>query len=151
MIIQERYQQDGSIVVSGIPVNRALTPQQVIDATGRAQYTDRKVVDAMPRGTGEEAEVFFFKPGRHVSDDDLEEEYKLRNLVPAFPDDLATVNEADPTFADQHPNGTHWKDANGKWCYIAFRRWNDVRAVHVSRDAYDWVGHCWFAGVPVRK
>ena len=60
-----------------VKVNRNRTPQESLDATGRAQYTDRKVVNAMPKGEGEEVEVVFFKPdlSRHngfISDDDLE-------------------------------------------------------------------------------
>jgi hypothetical protein len=82
--------------------------------------TDRKVVDAMPKGKGDEAEIVFFKPDlfqRHgfISDDDLDKEYKLRGLKPADPISVAAVNQDNPAFADDKPNGTHWKDANGNW------------------------------------
>ena len=65
---------------------------------------------------------------------------------PADPYSQAAVNEADPAFADGHPNGTHWKDVNGKWCFVAFGRWGDGRKLGVGRGN-DWGGSCWFAGV----
>lgn len=101
----------------------------------------------MPRGDGDESDVIFFKPGRSVSDVDLDKEYALRGLVPADPYALAAVNEADPAFADEHPNGTHWKDADGNWCYTAFNRWNDGRFVDVCRDVRGWFAYWWFAGL----
>ena len=128
-----------------VKVNRNRTPQESLDATGRAQYTDRKVVNAMPKGEGEEVEVVFFKPdlSQHndfISDDDLEKEFELRGLKPADPVSVAAVNEADPAFADEKPHGTHWKDAKGNWFYATFDRWFVKRKVVVSRYGGDWGG-----------
>ncbi|MFA5942775.1 MAG: hypothetical protein WC798_03860, partial [Candidatus Paceibacterota bacterium] len=110
------------------------------------QYTDADVVAEMPKGEGAEANVVFFKLGRYISDDDLEKEYEMRGLVPVDPFALAAINEADPAFADEHPNCTHWKDKNGKWCYTVFRRWGDDRRVRVGRSDGGWGGGWWFAG-----
>ncbi len=60
MIIQEL--RNGLVVVSGVPVNRTLTSQGVLDATRRVQYIEPEVVAKMPRGIGEESEVIFFPP-----------------------------------------------------------------------------------------
>lgn len=129
-------------------VNHSLSPQQVLDATGRKQYTDREVVEAMPRGEGDKKEVVFFQVGRYISDDDLEKEFEIRGLKSADPYSLAKVNQDDPAFADNRPNCTHWKDANGQWCYIAFYRWNDdERRVNVNRNDNHWPDDWWFAGV----
>lgn len=137
-----------NLIVRIVRVNRSRTPQQALDATGCTQYTDSKVVDSMPHGSGEETEVVFFKLGRYVSDDELEKEYELRGLKPADPYSLSAVNEADPVFADANPNGTHWKDANGKWYFAAFSRWGGgERNVGVNRCGSDWFGNWWFAGV----
>jgi hypothetical protein len=133
-------------VVKGI--NRTITPKQVLDATGRTQYTDKDVVASMPRGQGEDKEVVFFKLSRSISDEDLEKEYALRGLKPADPYSLAKVNQDDPAFADANPNSTHWKDENGKWCYAAFIQWNDgERCVDVDRRDIGWNDSWWFAGV----
>lgn len=137
----------GHLFSRTVTVDRSCSPQARLDATGRTQYTDRKVVDGMPRGQGSEAEVFFFKLGRYVSDVQLEKEYDLRGLEPVDPYSLAAVNKADPVFADEHPNGTHWKNAEGKWCFAAFDRWFDERDVRVGRRVDDWDGYWWFAGV----
>jgi len=135
-----------------VKVNRTRTPQEALDATGRAQYMDRKVVDAMPKGEGNEVEVVFFKPdlserNGFISDDDLEKEFELRGLKPADPVSVAAANEADPDFADEKPHSTHWKDAKGNWCFAAFRRWSDGRGVYVNRNDLDWGDDWWFAGV----
>ena len=127
-------------------VNRCLAPQTVLDTTGRKQYTNSIVVAGMPRGDGEEGETVFFKLDRWVSGADLDKEYELRGLVPADPYSLAKVNQDDPAFADKYPNGTHWKDAEGKWCFAAFYRWGDERRVNVGRDGRGWDGSWWFGG-----
>ncbi|OGZ47247.1 MAG: hypothetical protein A3J54_01420 [Candidatus Ryanbacteria bacterium RIFCSPHIGHO2_02_FULL_45_13b] len=142
-----------NVITRRVRVNRSRTPQEVLEATGRAQYTDRKVVDAMPKGEeGDEVEVVFFKPdlserNGYISDDDLKKEFELRGLKPADPISLAAVNEADRAFADEHPNATHWKDADGRWCYAAFNRWFGERKVRVRRGGGGWDDSWWFAGV----
>ena len=135
-----------------VKVNRNRSQQEALDATNRTQYTDRKVVDNMPKGEGEEVEIVFFKPdlsnrNGFISDDNLEKEFELRGLKPADPYTLAALNEADPTFADEKPHGTHWKDTKGNWCCAAFRRWRDGRKVCVYRSDRDWNDGWWFAGV----
>jgi len=145
--VRRRVEAISDLLTRCVAVNRNHTPQDMLDATGRNQYTDKGVVEAMPRGSGDEVEVVFFKVGRYVSDAELHKEYELRGLVPVDPFSLGAVNEADPAFADEHPNGTHWKDANDRWCYATFGRWVDERSVGVRRDDDDWHDHWWFAGV----
>ena len=146
-IFRRRVEAISSFVVRRGKVNRNRTPQEALDATDRTQYTDRRVVDAMPKGEDDEVEVVFFKLGRFINDDDLEGEFELRGLKPADPISVAAVNEVDSTFADEHPNSTHWKNADGQWCYAAFIRWHDAREVHVDRIGLDWSDHWFFAGL----
>ena len=145
--LRKRVEAIIDLVVRRVKVDRTRDPQEALDATGRKQYTDKSVVKAMPKGDGDEVEVCFFKLGRFVSDKDLEKEYALRALKAADPYSLAQVNADDPAFADEHPNGTHWQDASGDWCFAAFNRWSDEREVLVDRDDSDWVGRWWFAGL----
>ena len=56
-------------------------------------------------------------------------------------------NINDPAFADEHPNGTHWKNADDKWCFVTFNHWIDERYVYVDRDDGGWRAYWWFAGV----
>ena len=138
------------LIVRCVSVNRAQTPQEMLDATGRKQYTDPDVIKGMPRGEGEKVEVTFFQVGRQASDDELEKEFASRGLKPTDPYSLAKVNQDDPAFADTHPNATHWKGADGKWHYAAFDHWGDgERHVDVHRNESGWDGHWWFAGLPV--
>jgi hypothetical protein len=129
-----------------VTVDQSRSPQAALDATGRTQYTDAKVVAAIPRGQAKE-ELFFFKLSRYVSDDELEKEYAARGLKPASPYSLAKANEDDPAFADTHPNGTHWKDAKGDWCFATFDGWLGERSVDVDRRDGGWSDFWWFAGV----
>ncbi|MEI7720254.1 MAG: hypothetical protein WCI89_03545 [bacterium] len=151
--IRKRVEAMSSIIVRRVKVDRIRTPQAMLTATGRKQYVTDSVVSAMPHGTGDEVEVFFFKPDLkarkgYISDADLDLEYELRGLKPADPYSQGAVNEDDPAFADGHPNGTHWKDTQDKWCYAAFYRWHDgERRVLVYRGGNDWSAYGWFAGL----
>jgi hypothetical protein len=147
-LFRKRVEAISNMIVRQAGVNMSLTPQQVLDATGRRQYTDAKVVATMPRfGLLEDQRVYFFKLGRYVSDAELEKEYELRGLKAAKPDHVAQVNADDPAFADEHPNGTHWQDAEGKWCFAAFDHWLEERRVDVDCDDVGWDDGWWFAGV----
>lgn len=132
-----------------VTVNRSRGPRAALEATGRTIYADDDVVEAMPRGEGAEGEtkLVFFKVGKSIKDDPLEDEFELRGLRPATPYELAAANEDDPAFADNNPNATHWKDASGKWCYAAFYHWNGERKVRVYRSDFEWGDRWLFAGV----
>lgn len=153
--ITPSVQAASGLVIRRVMVNHNRTQQEALDATAREQYVDRKVVDNMPKGEGEEVEVVFFKPdlSKHlskrnnfISDDDLEKEFELRDLEPADPISVAAVNEADPSFADEKPHGTHWKNADGKWCFATFYCLYGWRGVVVNRNISGWDGSWWFAG-----
>lgn len=146
-----------NLIVRLVRPNRTQSPQAALDATGRKQYTTASVVASMPRGTGDEAKIVFFKPDESaydengwINDDNVEKQYTLRGLKPADPYSLAKANEDDPDFADEHPNATHWKDAEGKWCFAAFRRWlDDERVVSVYRRGRGWDDDWLFAGLAI--
>ncbi len=144
--IRRRVEAASDMIVRHVKVNRSRTPKEVLKATGRAQYVTDSVVKAMPRGEGDEADVHFFKLGRYVNDADLAKEYELRGLK-ADPYAQAAVNEDDPAFADDHLNGTHWKDADGNWCFASFYRWHGERRVRVHRLDCSWYDDWWFGGV----
>ncbi len=146
-VVQKYVDAVSNLITRTVNVNRTRAPQEVLDATKRAQYTDRKVMDSMPKGEGETKEVIFVNLGHYVSDDNLDKELDSLGFKPADPYSVAAVNEADPAFADEHPNSTHWKDAEGKWCFVAFDRWYDGRSVGVSRYDSDWRDYGWFACV----
>jgi hypothetical protein len=145
-VLRKRVEEVSSMIVRHATVNRSRTPQDLLDATGRKQYTDKNVLKSMPRGNGEEVDVYFFRLGRYVSEEEKAKEYALRGLVPD-PYAQAQVNTDDPSFADEHPNGTHWKDANNRWCFATFDRWSGGRDVDVGRSDNGWDGRWWFGGV----
>jgi len=153
-VIRKHVESVSSMIVRHVKVSRTCTPQEALDATGRKQYVDNGVVKAMPRGDKDEDDVHFFKPEQSaydkngwISDDNLEKQFDLRGLKPVDPYKLAQVNIDDPAFGDKYPNATHWKNAEGKWCFAAFDRWSGERGVSVYRGDGDWSGDWWFAGV----
>ena len=143
---QRHVEAASGMIIRRVRVNRNRTPEQVISATGRKQFTNKAVLTSMPHGEGEEVDVYFFQLNRWVSDNELAREFEQRGLMP---DQFAQaqVNTKDPAFADKHPNASHWKDADGNWCYLAFCRWGGRRRVGVSRRDDGWRGDWWFAGV----
>lgn len=147
-VVRDRVQAASDMVIKRVMVDTTKkSNQEMLDATGRTQYTDDAVVADMPRGQAGETTVHFFNLGLWVSDDKLESEYAKRGLVPADPYALGAVNADDPEFADEYPNATHWPDEDGKWCFADFGRWDSKRGLIVSRREYDWPGFWWFAGV----
>ena len=149
---RRRVETLSSLIVRVVTVNGDRTPQQVIDATGRAQYVDKDVVNAMPRTASGEREVVFFKPRPEayengwLSPEALAKEYEYFGLTPD-PHAVAAVNEADPAFADQTPNAVQWPGANRKFYYAAFGRFSGERRVDVRRCDGDWLGGWVFGGV----
>jgi len=147
-VIIKKVDAVSGMIIRHVSVNRKRSPKEMFDATGRSKYVDDDVVVDIPRGEGEETDVIFFKLDYSPSDDNLEKEYEIRGLKPADTYSQAAVNEADLAFADTHPNGTHWKDKNGKWCFAAFEQWIDGwRLVLVNRSDGDWTDRWWFAGL----
>lgn len=146
-VIRTCVEAISDMIIRTVKVNRNRSAKEALKATGRTRYVDDSVVKAMPNGTSGDTELVFFKIGRQISMDNLEKEYALRGLNPADPYSQAAVNEADPAFADEHPNGTQWKDENGKWCYAFFGRDGGGRLLGVRRNGNGWGDYWWFAGV----
>lgn len=141
---------------SDLIVRRVLVParsfQTALDATRRKQYTTRAVVDGVPATVeGVEREVIFAKPPASWYKDDIISCKKVAEFLDTMglepdPHGAAAVNEADPAFADEHPNATQWQNADGNYCYAAFDRWDDERSVDVDRYDGGWSDYWSFAG-----
>lgn len=124
-----------------VNVNRQLSPEEMINATGRNDNVSNRVLQTIPRGKGKITEIVLFSlDGRTVTDEQLDDEYEIRNLDPADPYSLSALNQDDPEFADKHPNCTHWINEKGEWCYITFGHAED-RFVHV--DSVDDASASW--------
>lgn len=123
-----------------ITVNYDRPLEEALKATGRNLHIDSsEVVATVPRrgiGTAIVTVEFFNFSQQFVSDDQLAKEYERGLESDLYA--LAAVNEADPSFADRHPNGTHWKDTEGQWCFAAFGRYNGERYLRVGRRGDEW-------------
>jgi hypothetical protein len=150
---REQAEAIGGFIVRRTKVNRKRNPQEALDATDHVQYTDRKIVDAMPGGEGDEVEVCFFKPevleydsSGSMSDDNLEKAMQRRYLK-KDPIAVITFNEKNPSFANENPHVAHWKDEEGNWCYVAFNRDGEVI---VNRNDRKWHYNWYYAGVRIK-
>ncbi len=140
----------GKVICRHVIVNRDQLPHDAINAIKRDVIINDDVVKTMPKGNGTEVDVFFFQIGRYINNDiELEKEYEKRGFVPVDPYTLAKVNEDDPTFADEYPHGTHWKNANSEWCFAVFCYSRGLRLVRVDRNdrSVGWDSSFWFAGL----
>lgn len=134
------------LITRPISVNRTRTNKEAFTSTGRVLHdirTDAFVT--MPCREGDFMATFV-NLGCNPAPDQLERELaKLGWELIADPVGLAAFNEEDPTFADEYPNATQWKDANGKYCYVIFERWSGKRSVSVCSHSGDrWSNYWWF-------
>ncbi len=133
-------------VIRRVKVDRSHSPQKMVNATGRRQYIDKDILATMPLGEGDEVDVYFVPTKRFVLASEVSAFLAQYGLVPD-PRAQTAVNEADPTFADDHPNGTQWSD----FCYLTFYRWYDERDVYCNRDDRVWRGYWFLSGVPTPR
>ena len=144
-VVRKFVERVSSIISRFVVVDSTSTPEQTLNATDRIKYVDYSVLRTAPMGESGEVRVEFIKIGRYVTDDEIEAQ--LTGTRPATFAEIAKANQDDPTLADATPNGTHWKDSEGKWCYAAFRRFDGERDVSVHRDDGKWDGNWSFARV----
>lgn len=151
-LFRQRVEARASEIVRRVKVDRTIEPQPMLDALGRNQYTDKKVVASMPRGEGDEVDMVFFKPRPEeytrpgfMSSADYMKALDRRGLKPD-PYAQAQANKDDPAFADEHPNGTQWQE-DDHYNFAAVSRWGGRRGVGVGRHGGDWNGNWWFGGV----
>ncbi|MCX6787897.1 MAG: hypothetical protein NT108_01890, partial [Candidatus Kaiserbacteria bacterium] len=108
-VVRKRVEAISGMIVRHVIVNRTRTPQEAIDATGCTQYIDKNVLATMPQGKGDEVDVHFVPTKRFIPVNEVPAFLAQYGLVPD-PRAQAAVNEADPAFAGEYPNGTQWGD-----------------------------------------
>ncbi len=161
---QVEAEQTNNMFTFQVNLNPSCSSQMVVDGAGRywvEQYSSSEIVNSMPRDAGKEKTVHLFHVGSYLTNDELEKEFRRRNLKPATPDVLVAVNKIAPDFADTHPNLTHWMNTDGLWYFIAFDRfdswhadivgpkWIGLRYVCIARAPNRYHRFWWFAGVPL--
>lgn len=136
------------VIIRKVKVNRTLTGHEAIHATNRRELLEDEVVSAMPNGTENEIEIHFVHLKGSVAAKNLEAELDKLGYKLTDPHTLAAANEAESEFANEYPNGTQWKDANGKFCLEAFHfnPVTDERQVNVYCFDYNWPNF-WFGCV----
>lgn len=151
LVDRVRSEVSNTIVVQMNDIKRGRSAKQLLDATGRAQYTEKASVATMPligAGGPLSGEFVWFKPDRRLSDAEVEEERVKRGLVRDLEMQLQ-YNEEHPDFADVHPNGDSWTvDEKGSYDFVNLYRWDGGRGVGVHRfgGGDGWGADTWFGG-----
>lgn len=145
-VLRKYVEEQSEIIIRRVRVDRTRSPMEVINATGRNKYVNDSVVATIPKGEGDEVEVYFIPTKRFVSKKEVSTFLAQYGLVPD-PRAQAAVNEADPAFADEYPNGTQW----GGNCYLTFRRWCGERVVFCRRFSSVWNVDWFLSGVPAPR
>jgi len=130
-----------------VPVDRSLSPAAAIAATGRNRYLADSVVASMPQGKDGTVDIFFILLDTRMNDVFVDKQLSNNGLIAVDPFALMSCNAVEPDFADGHPCFTHWKDAEGKWCYAAFSAWSGEREVEIRQCVSSWGGRWRVAGV----
>lgn len=147
-VLRKRIEAIRNLIVCRVSVNGDCTPEEALKATDRQLFAIDEVLKNMPRSESGEEEVFLFKLDYDASDDELDKEYALRVLVPAPPYALARLNRVRYSFSDENPNITHWRDKDGRWCYLSFRKLLvGGRCAYVGRHTEKWHPRWYHAGV----
>jgi hypothetical protein len=132
-----------------VAIDSGHTPMHCVEATGRNKYVTDSVVSSMPRSPGGEVTLELYCFGKYMPCAEVEAWQNAPGYRAAFPDELLKMNEDDPAFADERPNGTQWKDAQGKYCFAYCDLWDDERLVGVGRYDEGWGDDFWFARVRI--
>lgn len=144
-LLRARVDAMSEIIIRRVKVDRSLTPQQVVDATGYAQYVNDEVLATMPTGEGDEAEVWFIPTKHYVPISEVPAFLAQFGLVPD-PRAQAAVNKEDPAFVDKYQNNNSlWGDS----CCLVFYLWGSKRCVSCHRRVGGVYAGQWLAGVPV--
>lgn len=84
-----------------------MTLKEQLKKTGRKLYVDDDVLESAPTSVSE-GTLEFLKFGEYVSDDELEQEYKSRDLIPATISDLIAFDHENRQKLDEMEwVGTH--------------------------------------------
>ncbi|MBT4648750.1 hypothetical protein HOC14_00325 [bacterium] len=135
------------LIYVDVRVDRNKTPQQLFKSIGREQQCiSDAVIGSIPRGEGEFVRVAFLEVVGRCSEDELEGVLNEHGLI-HDPYAQIQVNINDPNFADDHPNGVHWKDV-GHWCYASFYNKNGEHRIAADRSKEGVPGGYWVGGVP---
>jgi len=142
----EKPVQRTPMIIRRVRVNRGLSPQEMLYATGCDRLTDSRVVEIMPHGEGDVVDVCFFKINCfYITDAELEREYDFLGLK-SDPYAQCQANIDDPSFSEEHPNRCQWIK-NGVRGFLGFRYGHDRRQVVVQATQGGTTNSWWFAGV----
>jgi hypothetical protein len=131
-----------------VPMSVERTPLEIIKNLGVIVFfNEKETFKTLPQEQNDRAKVFFFCPGRPLSDEGLEIEYAIRKLVPAGPFSLLSVHKADREFIDTYSSATHWKDDAGIWHCMIFGRWNEQHRLYIAPVKGIWCDDFWYAGI----
>ena len=134
-----------------VNVNRKLSAEEAIAATGCKQVVEPQILSSMPSGREDSVEVLFVRLNKWMNNEQAAEFLRENKLVAAEPLALAAYIAANPDFAKNYPCFTHWQGKAGLWCHQSFRLSlgeSKVR-VQIAQNGHQWPGDWWVSGMSV--
>lgn len=141
---------EGALITRHVKVDRSRTAAQAIEATGRAvvspSATFEPILATASMEGPEEVDVHFFGLDYDPTPIQLAVEYETRGLKPDLAAQAA-VNEDDPVFADERPNGLQWVSKRGESYFVLFFREEHEYHIHLWDSDHRWRKGWLFGGV----
>lgn len=133
-----------------IEVNRSLTAEQAVNATGRSWWhKDQHELDSAPVSGPDRVEQIIFEIDYEPTPAELDQDYRLRDITP----DLLALSKymcEKPEAADDRPLACQWGlNPDGTAAYAIFDRIDRDRKVSVNRSGFRW--HRYYRFVGFRK
>ena len=126
-----------------LKVNRKLSIKQLLNKLPfENKYLNDKVVKSLKNEGPEEVEMEFFKPSKYLTNQEVLEEYKSRNLEPDLGALIKLLTQQPELLEEKNYLGIQLRDN----VFAYFCRRGGGRCVCVGRVAVGWSGRSWFGG-----
>ncbi|HEX9503590.1 MAG TPA: hypothetical protein VF974_04700 [Patescibacteria group bacterium] len=126
-----------------LKVNRKLSIKQLLSKLPfENKYINDEVVENLKNEGPEEVDMELFKPGKYLTNQEVLEEYKSRNLEPDLGALIKLLTQQPELLEEKIYIGIQLKDN----IFAYFYRSGGVRCVDVYRYADVWYGSSWFGG-----
>jgi len=127
-------------------IDRTITNEEAVKATGRNISGDISQANNLPAGTGDTEKLRFLPLKKRMSPVEVDAFVKDAGCKYASLHGVAKYNKLNPYFADTIPHFIQGTDSQGRHSSAAFENFLDVRCVFVRRDEGVW-NDFWFAAV----
>jgi hypothetical protein len=143
------------LIIPKVRVYRNLTPQELLEATGRELFANPIATSMIPREGEEEVDFHFFQPDPkeyvdgHIRPEDVEQIYLNRWLQPDPYGLVFAQLRLDSVLKNMITSFSGWVGTNGNRYYLELYKWGDGKLyVGTGLDDRNRPAGWWLGGVP---